>query len=141
MFWSHFCDEENTPLYPFGYCLLFTTFKYDHLNLSTDSFRGNEQIEVTFDLYNTGKYEGKEVVQLYIRDLYGSITRPVKELKGFEMVSLKPGETKQVMFTINKEMLKFYTANEKWETETGDFKVFIGGSSYTKLEADFEFIN
>mgnify|MGYP003794275557 CR=1 FL=1 len=141
VFWSHFSDEENTPLYPFGYGLSYTTFKYDHLKLSTDSFRGNEKIEVTFDLYNTGKYEGKEVVQLYIRDLYGSITRPVKELKGFEMVSLKPGETKQVMFTINKEMLKFYTANEKWETETGDFKVFIGGSSYTKLEADFEFIN
>ena len=141
VFWSHFSDEENTPLYPFGYGLSYTTFKYDNLKLSTSSFKENEKIEVSFSLTNTGDHEGKEVCQLYIRDLFGSITRPVKELKGFEMVSLKPGETKQVMFTINKEMLKFYTTNEKWETETGDFKVFIGGSSYTKLEADFEFIN
>ena len=141
VFWSHYSDEENTPLYPFGYGLSYTTFKYGNLKLSTDSFVASEKIEVTFDLSNTGKYEGKEVVQLYIRDLVGSITRPVKELKGFEMVSLKPGETKKITFTVDKQMLKFYTANEKWEAETGDFKVFIGGSSYTNLEAEFEFIN
>ncbi|MBE9489345.1 MAG: beta-glucosidase BglX [Bacteroidetes bacterium] len=140
VFWSHYSDEKNTPLYPFGHGLSFTTFKYHNLKLSTNSIKENEKIEVSFSLKNTGNYEGKEVTQLYIRDLYGSITRPVKELKGFKIVSLKPGETKQVTFVINKETLKFYTSNEKWEAESGDFKVFIGGSSYTKLEADFEFI-
>jgi beta-glucosidase len=79
-------------------------------------------------------------VQLYIRDIIGSTTRPVKELKGFEMVALQPNETKTITFTITEEMLAFYTANNKWETEAGDFKVFIGGSSDQTIEANFEFI-
>ena len=81
------------------------------------------------------------MVQLYIRDIIGSTTRPVKELKGFEMVNLQPNETKTITFTITEEMLAFYTANNKWETEAGDFKVFIGGSSDATLEGKFEYKN
>ena len=139
VFWSHYIDETNEPLYEFGYGLSYTSFKYDDLKLNTNSFSSSSTIEVSFTLTNTGDYEGKEVVQLYIRDLFASVTRPVKELKDFKMVSLKPGESKKVTFKINEEMLKFYTVNEKWETEAGDFKVFIGSSSKTTLEADFSF--
>jgi beta-glucosidase len=137
VFWSHYIDETNQPLYEFGYGLSYTTFKYENLKLSSTTVTENNSIEVSFTLTNTGKYEGKEVTQLYIRDLFGSITRPVKELKDFNMVTLKPGESKTVTFTITKEMLQFYTANNKWEAEPGDFKVYIGGSSNTVLEADF----
>lgn len=140
VFWSHYIDESNEPLYEFGYGLSYTTFKYDKLKMSSNSLKSGKKLEVSFTLTNTGNFEGKEVVQLYIRDMYASSVRPVKELKGFEMVSLKPQESKNVSFTINEEMLKFYSANEKWETEPGDFKVFIGGSSKTVLEEDFEFI-
>jgi len=139
VFWSHYIDESNDPLYEFGYGLSYTTFDYGNINMSSNDLDANSEIVVSFTLTNNGKYEGKEVVQLYIRDLFASATRPVKELKGFEMVSLKQGESKKVSFTINEEMLKFYSANEKWETEPGDFKVFIGGSSDTTLEADFVF--
>lgn len=137
VFWSHYIDETNQPLYEFGYGLSYTTFKYENLKLSSTTVTEDNSIEVSFTLTNTGKYEGKEVTQLYIRDLFGSITRPVKELKDFNMVTLKPGESKTVTFTITKEMLQFYTANNKWEAEPGDFKVYIGGSSNTVLEADF----
>ena len=101
----------------------------------------NGNIKVSFTLRNIGKVSGKEVAQLYIRDLVASSTRPVKELKGFEMVELQPNESKEVTFTINEKTLEFYTANSKWETEPGDFKVFIGGSSMTILEGGFQFIN
>ncbi|WP_445737384.1 beta-glucosidase BglX [Mariniflexile sp.] len=138
VFWSHYIDESNDPLYEFGYGLSYTTFKYENLKLSTNSLTENNDIEVSFTLTNTGNFEGKEVAQLYIRDLYASLARPVKELKGFEMLSLKPNESKQVSFRIDRKMLEFYSANEKWETEPGDFKVFIGGSSKTVLEGYFE---
>ena len=139
VFWSHYMDEVNEPLYEFGYGLSYTSFAYSDLNLSGSVLNSEEKIEVTFTLTNTGNYAGKEVVQLYIRDLFASLTRPVKELKGFELVSLTPGEAKQVSFSLDEEMLRFYTANGKWEAESGDFKVFIGGSSKTFLEADFSF--
>lgn len=141
VFWSHYIDESNDPLYEFGYGLSYTTFNYGSINMSSNDLDANSEIVVSFTLTNNGNYEGKEVVQLYIRDLFASATRPVKELKGFEMVSLKPGESKKVSFTIDEEMLKFYSANEIWETEPGEFKVFIGGSSDTTLEADFAFKN
>jgi len=140
VFWSHYIDVENTPLYPFGYGLSYSTFKYDNLKVSADSFKSGGKIVITFDLTNTGNYVGKEVAQLYIRDLYASVTRPVRELKRFEMISLKPGETNQVTFSIDEETLKFYTANEKWEAEPGDFKIFIGGSSYANLEGKIAFM-
>ena len=140
VFWSHYSDVSNEPLYPFGYGLSYTSFKYDNIKMSSESFTKEGAIKVSFNLTNTGKYEGKEVAQMYIRDIFASVTRPVKELKGFKMVSLKPGESKEVSFTIDKKTVQFYTANEKWESEIGDFKVFIGGSSTTSLEADFSLI-
>ena len=141
VFWSHYSDEKNTPLYPFGYGLSYSKFEYSNLKLSANSLSKNGEIKVSFTLKNTGKVAGKEVAQLYIRDLVASSTRPVRELKGFEMVELQPNESKEVTFTINEKKLEFFTANSKWETEPGDFKVFIGGSSITTLESSFQFIN
>ncbi len=138
VFWSHYSDVENTPLYPFGYGLSYTTFKYSDLKLNTTSAVIGEDISVSVNVTNTGNFNGKEVVQLYIRDLFGSVTRPVKELKGFELVELKKGETKTVAFTLNKETLGFYNNDGKYIVEAGDFKVFVGGSSNTSLETTFE---
>ncbi len=139
VFWSHYIDESNDPLYEFGYGLSYTQFKYDNLKLNKPFFTKGDTIEVSFTLTNTGKYDGKEVAQLYIRDLVASTTRPVKELKDFKMVFLKSGESKTVSFNISEEMLQFYTANNKWESEQGGFKLFIGGSSKTSLEGKFSF--
>ena len=137
VFHSHYQDVSNEPLYEFGYGLSYTTFEYSNLKLSSNSFNKGGEMKVSFSIKNTGKYEGKEVAQLYIRDLAASIVRPVKELKGFEMVNLKPGESKELTFTIDAKMLAFYSANNRWEAESGDFKVFVGGSSNTVLESDF----
>lgn len=137
VFWTHYTDEVNTPLYEFGYGLSYTNFSYDNIKLSNDSMNKSDELNVTFDLTNSGEFEGKEVVQLYIQDLFASITRPVKELKDFQMVSLKPGETKNVSFTINTKTLEFYSSNNKWESEAGKFKIFVGGSSNTELESSF----
>ena len=141
VFWSHYSDEKNTPLYPFGYGLSYSKFEYSDLKLSANTFSENGEILVSVTLKNTGKVTGKEVVQLYIRDLFGSITRPVKELKGFEMVELQPNESKTVTFSINEKTIEFFTANSKWEAESGDFKVFVGGSSATTLESSFKYSN
>lgn len=138
VFWSHYIDESNDPLYVFGHGLSYTTFEYADLKLSSNQMDASGTVEVSFTLKNTGKYEGKEVAQLYIRDLYASATRPIKELKGFEMISLKPGESKEVIFTIDTDMLKFYSGNNKWEAEPGEFNIYIGGSSETSLETKFE---
>ncbi|UFH35316.1 beta-glucosidase BglX [Flavobacterium acetivorans] len=141
VFWSHYIDEKNTPLYPFGYGLSYTQFEYSNMELSQKYFSDDGSIEVSVNVKNTGKYTGKEVVQLYIRDLFASITRPVLELKGFEMIELQPNQTKKVSFIINKKTIEFFTANSKWEAESGDFKVFLGGSSAKTLEADFQYKN
>lgn len=141
VFWSHYTDVEKTPLYPFGYGLSYTTFEYSDLKLNGNSFKIGDNINVSVTLKNTGKRQGKEVVQLYIRDLFGSITRPVKELKGFELVELKAGETKTLNFTLNKETLGFYDNDGNYIIEPGDFKVFVGGSSEATLEADFNLID
>ncbi|SDW26581.1 beta-glucosidase [Lutibacter oricola] len=138
VFWSHYTDEANTPLYEFGYGLSYTTFEYSDVKLSSKEINSsNNKIEVTVKLTNTGKYEGKEIVQLYIRDLFASTTRPVKELKDFKMVNLKPNESKSVSFTISEKTLEFYSANKKWEAEPGEFSLFIGGSSNTNLKENF----
>ncbi len=137
VFWTHYTDEVNTPLYEFGFGLSYTDFNYSDLKLSTKSLSKTGELNVSFNLSNTGKYEGKEVVQLYIQDLFASRARPVKELKDFQMISLKPGETKEVSFTVDAKTLEFYSANNTWESEEGDFKIFIGGSSNTVLESDF----
>lgn len=138
VFWSHYSDVENTPLYAFGHGLSYTKFNYKNLKLSSTKAKLNSEIKVSLDLTNVGNYKGKEVVQMYIRDLHGSVTRPVRELKGFELVELNKGETKNISFTLNKENLGFYTNNGDYIVEPGLFKIFIGGSSITALEAEFE---
>jgi beta-glucosidase len=119
--------------------LSYSKFDYSDLKLSSPSFTANGKIEVSVTVTNTGKVAGKEVVQMYIRDLFASVTRPVLELKGFEMIELQPNESKKVVFTIDEKTIEFYTANAKWEAEAGDFKVFVGGSSVQTLQADFQF--
>lgn len=140
VFWSHYSDSSNEPLYPFGHGLSYAKFEYSALKLDTKTIHKDGTLNLTLTLKNTSKVAGQEVVQLYIRDLVGSITRPVKELKDFKLVTLQANESKTVSFQINKEKLQFYTANNRWEVEPGDFKVFLGGSSKTILEADFSVI-
>ena len=128
-FRSNYLDVSNAPLYPFGYGLSYTSFAYSDMKLSKSSFKTGETITVSIQLKNTGTVVGKEVVQLYIRDLVGSSTRPVKELKGFQKVSLNPGETKLVNFSISANDLKFYNSALKFVAEPGDFEVSIGSNS------------
>lgn len=139
VFWSHYIDEKHVPLYPFGYGLSYSNFEYSNLKLDKTSFGDNEKILVSVLLKNNSPVPGKEVVQWYIRDMVGSFTRPVKELKGFEIVELSPFETREVTFVINKSTIEFYNANSKWEAEPGEFKVFVGGNSETSLAVDFQY--
>lgn len=129
-FRSNYLDECNTPLYPFGFGLSYTTFGYSDVSVSNAKPAGNTSIEASVTLTNSGKYDGAEVVQLYIRDLVGSITRPVKELKGFQKVYLKAGESKKVTFKISPEDLKFYNNQLKYDWESGDFDIMIGTNSH-----------
>ena len=138
---SAYSDIENSPIYPFGYGLSYTSFNYSDLTLSLEKMNNKQSIIASVTLTNSGKYKGKEVVQLYIRDLYGSLSRPLKELKGFEMVELEAGESKTVDFTIDNSLLKYYTVNKKWESESGDFYVYIGGNSDVNSFKKFELIN
>jgi beta-glucosidase len=136
-FRSNYLDVSNDPLYPFGYGLSYTTFDYKNLKLSDSSLTANGQLKVSVDLTNSGNYDGAEVVQLYIRDMVGSVTRPVKELKGFQKIFLKKGETRTVEFTLTEKDLRFYNNSLKLVSEPGDFKVFVGTSSAQTLEAGF----
>ncbi len=128
-FRSNFMDECNTPLYPFGFGLSYTKFTYSDMAVSTANLKGNQTLKASVTLTNSGNYDGAEVVQLYIRDIVGSITRPVKELKGFQKVFLKKGESKKVTFTITPEDLKFYNNALKYDWEAGDFEIMIGTNS------------
>lgn len=128
-FRSNFMDECNTPLYPFGYGLSYTQFNYSDIVISNANPKGNQTIQASVTLTNTGNYDGAEVVQLYIRDIVGSITRPVKELKGFQKIYLKKGESKKVTFNISPEDLKFYNNELKFDWEAGDFDIMIGTDS------------
>ena len=139
-FRSNYLDVSNDPLYPFGYGLSYTTFSYSDIKLSAPSFKPGGSITAKVTLTNTGKVEGKEVVQLYTRDLVGSITRPVKELKGFQKINLKPGESKEVTFTLSAEDLKFYNADLKYVAEPGDFQLFIGTNSRDLKSANFKLL-
>ncbi len=130
-------DVENTPLYPFGYGLSYTTFNYDNLKLNKNQFEMGEDVQVSVEITNTGNYDGKEVVQLYIRDLYGSTVRPVRELKGFELVELKKGEKRTVNFTLTEDELGFYNNQGEYLVEPGEFEVFIGGNSVETLKTSF----
>ncbi|TBN16582.1 beta-glucosidase BglX [Hyunsoonleella pacifica] len=138
VFWSHYSDIENTPLYPFGYGLSYTTFNYANIKIEKSSFTIDEPINISVEVANTGGLKGKEVVQLYVRDLVGSVTRPVRELKGFELIELDKGETKTVKFTLNKDTLGFFDNNGNFIIEPGDFEVYVGGSSQAELMAKFE---
>jgi beta-glucosidase len=139
VFWSHYNDSPNEPLYPFGFGLSYTSFSYSNLRLSDDSFGKGGKIQLMVDVKNTGNVTGKETVQMYIRDLVASISRPVRELKGFEQVELKAGETKTLTFTIDEKSIGFYNNEGDWITEPGEFQVFIGGSSLADLSLKFNF--
>ena len=135
---SKYLDEENDPLYPFGFGLSYTTFTYGEVKLNKEIITSNEDFSVSCKVTNTGKRAGAEVVQLYIRDLVGSVTRPVKELKNFQKILLQPGETKDVSFTINNMDLAFYRKDMSFGTEAGKFEVFIGSNSRDVMKATFE---
>ncbi|KJD36462.1 beta-glucosidase [Tamlana sedimentorum] len=139
--YSGYQDAPKTALYPFGYGLSYTTFEYKNLILDKTEMPTNGEIKVSVDVTNTGNRDGEEVIQLYIRDLIGSITRPIKELKGFKKIMIASGETKTIHFTINAETLQFYTSNKKWEVEPGDFNVWVGGDSSTTLKTLFTVVD
>jgi len=126
---SAYTDLSLTPRYAFGYGLSYTTFRYDNLQLDKKKMKASEQISLQLKVTNTGKYAGEEVVQLYLRDRFGSVVRPVKELKDFRKISLQPGETKTIQFIINKEKLSFYNDKLQWIAEPGVFDVMIGSAS------------
>jgi beta-glucosidase len=136
-FKSDYLDVSNDPLYPFGYGLSYTKFTYGDIQLSQQVLKPGEKITASIMVQNTGQYDGEEVVQLYIRDMVGSVTRPVKELKGFQKIFLKAGESKIVSFEISTDDLRFYNSQLKYVYEPGDFKVFIGSNSRDVKEAAF----
>lgn len=139
-FRSNYLDVTNEPLYPFGYGLSYTSFDYSDILLDKTSFSPGEAIQADITITNTGNYDGEEIVQLYIRDLVGSVTRPVKELKGFQKIFLKKGERKTVSFRLTEEDLKFYNQNLEYTAEPGDFKIFIGPNSKDTKEIDFKLL-
>lgn len=128
-FRSNYLDIDNEPLYPFGYGLSYTTFRYGDLQLSSNSMNENGKITASVTVTNTGNYDADEIVQMYIRDMVGSVARPVKELKGFERIHLKKGESRTVSFDITVEQLKFYNSTLNWACEPGEFEVMVGGNS------------
>ena len=130
VFWSHFNDERNDPLYPFGHGLSYTSFKYSNLKIEK---KMDSSLKVSFTVKNTGELEGQEVVQLYIRDLYSFVTRPVKELKRFKKILFKPMEEKVITFTLKKNDLGFLNNEGNLIFEKGEFEIMIGGSSYTEI--------
>jgi beta-glucosidase len=134
---SNYLDEINAPLYPFGYGLSYTQFSYSDIKLSNDSMNSEGEIIASVVVTNIGKIDGTEVVQLYIRDMVGSVARPIKELRGFERIRLKAGESKIVKFTITPETLKFYNANLDFINEPGEFNIMIGGNSRDVKSAKF----
>jgi beta-glucosidase len=137
VFWSHATDVENEPLFPFGFGLSYTTFTYSAPKLDAAEMTMNGRLKVTVTVTNAGGRAGTEIVQLYVRDKVGSVTRPVKELKGFERVELAAGQSRDVAFTLTPADLAFYTARGKWEAEPGAFTVFVGGNSRDVKEAGF----
>ncbi|MEO8232793.1 MAG: beta-glucosidase BglX [Ignavibacteriota bacterium] len=137
---SKYIDLPITPLYPFGYGLSYTTFTYNDFELSKNKIKGEDSLIVYVKVKNNGIYDGEEVVQMYIQDLVGSVTRPVKELKGFKKIMLKRGEEKTVNFTISEKDLRFTAADMKFKSEPGLFKVYIGTNSVDVLETNFELV-
>jgi beta-glucosidase len=136
-FISRYSDIPNEPVYPFGYGLSYTKFEYSDLVLPDTVMTKDKSLKIKVTVKNTGNYDGEEVVQLYIRDLVGSVTRPVKELKGFEKIMLKKGESRDVEFTINESDLRFWNINMNYTSEPGSFRVFVGPNSQDLLETGF----
>ena len=135
-----YTDLPNSPRYPFGHGLSYTSFEYGAIQLSDTLLKTGKKIQAKIRVSNTGAYQGEEVVQLYIQDVTASLVRPVRELKGFEKINLNPGESHEVVFTISENELSFYNEQGKPTTETGLFHVFIGGSSQASQKASFTFL-
>jgi beta-glucosidase len=138
VFWSHYSDVEKTPQFPFGFGLSYTNFDYKNLKINKTAFAKGEAVKVSVEVTNSGNYDGKEVAQLYIHDEFASLARPVKELKGFELIELKKGETKTVTFTLTDKELGFFDNEGNYLVEPGTFKIMVGGSSDKGLESSFE---
>jgi len=137
---SKYLDIANTPLYPFGFGLSYASFSYSHIALDKTTINSTEQLKATVTITNTGEYDGEETAQLYVRDMVGSVTRSVKELKGFQKVFINAGDSKTITFTITANDLKFYDINMKYTNEPGEYKLFIGTNSEDVKEADFKLI-
>jgi beta-glucosidase len=137
-FRSNYLDVSNDPFLSFGYGLSYTNFTYSNISLDKIKMRPGQKIRATVTVTNSGNFDGEEVVQLYIRDLVASVTQPVKKLKGFQKIYLKKGESKQVVFDITEEQLKFFNSDLKWVSEPGDFHLFIGTSSDQVKKAEFK---
>ena len=134
---TKYLDVPNTPLYPFGYGLSYTTFEYSNLKVDKNEITEDQIVNISIDVKNTGNYDGEEVVQMYIHDVVGSVTRPVRELRGFEKVMLKKGETKTIKLSLNKKDLSFYRLDMTFGTEPGKFDVYVGGSSDAEDKVSF----
>jgi beta-glucosidase len=137
VFWSHYSDTPNTPLYPFGFGLSYTTFRLSAPHLSASAIGPSDTLQVTTTVTNAGTRSGAEVVQLYLRDVVGSETRPVRQLKGFRKVELQPGETREVTFALTSADLAYFTPRGVWEAEPGEFQVFVGNSSEADQPVSF----
>jgi beta-glucosidase len=137
---SKYLDSPVTPLFPFGYGLSYTTFRLTNLSLSAQSIKPDGHLTVSADLENVGARAGDEVAQLYIRDVVATVTRPLKELKGFQKISLKPGEKRRVQFTLASEQLGFYDREMRFTVEPGEFRVFVGQNSAEGLQASFQVV-
>lgn len=137
---TKYLDISNDPLYPFGYGLSYTAFTYGPVQLDKQQIKKADKLKVSVAVTNSGNYDGEEVVQLYIRDKVASVTRPVKELKGFQKIALKKGETRTITFELGVDDLKFYNADLKYVAEPGDFSVFVGGNSRDTQEAGFALV-
>jgi beta-glucosidase len=135
---SKYIDSSIAPLYPFGYGLSYTEFKYSPIRLSANSIGFDESLTASVTVTNSGKRFGEEVVQLYIQDMVGSVVRPVKELKGFEKIALEPGQSQEVSFALSSDDLAFYTRDMSFKAEAGDFRLFIGTSSEDLQATEFK---
>lgn len=140
-FRSNYLDVPNSPLYPFGYGLSYTTFEYGNLTLDTEKLTNAGEITISADVTNTGEFDGEEVVQLYVRDMIASVTRPLLELKGFRKVNVEKGATRRVTFALSANDLAFFNHDLKFVAEPGAFQVFVGGSSSAELSAGFELLH
>lgn len=138
MYTSKYIDSPQTPLYPFGFGLSYTSFAYENISVNPKQMGRNGNLIVSVDVTNTGKVAGEEIVQLYIQDKVASITRPVKELKDFKKINLQPGEKTTVQFMLRPEQLAFYNLDMKWTIEPGMFNVFVGGNSQDVLQSEYE---